>query len=100
MGHFALWKKLTGKIADKKNKKIITISNCITGSTRSRVNTRLIRTNFRTRSKQVPYKRCLKGELQRQNKLISSERPFKIMQNETKIIKIGQAVLEIINFKD
>ena len=31
----------------------------------------------------------LKGELQRQNKLISSERPFKILQNETKIIKIG-----------
>ena len=30
-----------------------------------------------------------KGELQRQNKLISFERPFKILQNETKIIKIG-----------
>ena len=42
----------------------------------------------------------LKGELQRQNKLISFERPFKILQNETKIIKIGQAVLEIIYFKD
>ena len=42
----------------------------------------------------------IKGELQRQNKLISSERPFKILQNETKIIKIGQAVLEIFNFKD
>ena len=42
----------------------------------------------------------LKGELQRQNKLISSERPFKILQNETKIIKIGRAVLEIFNFKD
>ena len=41
-----------------------------------------------------------KGELQRQNKLISSERPFKILQNETKIIKIGHAVLEIFNFKD
>ena len=43
---------------------------------------------------------CFKGELQRQNKLISFERPFKILQNETKIIKIGQAVLEIFNFKD
>ena len=43
--------------------------------------------------------RMFKGELQRQNKLISSERPFKILQNETKIIKIGQAVLEIFNFK-
>ena len=41
-----------------------------------------------------------KGELQRQNKLISSERPFKILQNETKIIKIGHAVLEIFNFQD
>ena len=41
-----------------------------------------------------------KGELQRQNKLISSERPFQILQNETKIIKIGQAVLEILNLKD
>ena len=42
----------------------------------------------------------IKGELKRQNKLISFERPFKILQNETKIIKIGQAVLEISNFKD
>ena len=42
----------------------------------------------------------LKGELQRQNKLISSERPFKVLQNETKIIKIGHAVLEIFSFKD
>ena len=41
-----------------------------------------------------------KGELQRQSKLIASERPFKILQNETKIIKIGQVVLEIFNFKD
>ena len=41
-----------------------------------------------------------KGELQRQNKLISSERPFKILQNETKIIKIGHAVLKIFSFKD
>ena len=38
--------------------------------------------------------------LQHQNKLISSERLFKILQNETKIIKISQAVLEILNFKD
>ena len=40
------------------------------------------------------------GELQRQNKLISSKRLFKILQNETKIVKIRQAVLEILNFKD
>ena len=31
---------------------------------------------------------------------ISSERPFEILQNETKNIKIGQVVLEIFNFKD
>ena len=42
----------------------------------------------------------IKGELQRQNGLISSERPFKILQNETKIIEIRQAVLEIFNFED
>ena len=41
----------------------------------------------------------LKGELQRRNKLISTESPFKILQNETKIIEICQAVLEIFNFK-
>ena len=42
----------------------------------------------------------IKGDLQRQNKLISSERPLKILHNGTKIIKIGHAVLEIFNFKD
>ena len=45
------------------------------------------------------WKLSIKGELQRQNKLISSKRLFKILQNETKIIEIGQAVLEIFNFK-
>ena len=40
------------------------------------------------------------AELQRQNKLISSERPSKSLQNETKIIKIGQAILELFNFKN
>ena len=33
----------------------------------------------------------LQGELQRQDRLISSERPSKILQNDTKIIKIDQA---------
>ena len=42
----------------------------------------------------------LKGELQHQNELISFERPFKLLQNETKIIKLGQAVLEIFNFNN
>ena len=52
-------------------------------------------------TKQLLHKaKSLKGELQRQSMLISSERPFEILQNETKIIKIGQAVLEIFNFKD
>ena len=37
---------------------------------------------------------------QRPNKLISSERSFKILQNETKIIKIRRVVLEIVNFKN
>ena len=40
------------------------------------------------------------GELQRRNKLMLSERSFKILQNETEIIKIHQAALEIFNFKD
>ena len=41
----------------------------------------------------------IKGELQRQSKLISSEMPFKILPNEIKLIKIDQAVLKILNFK-
>ena len=40
-----------------------------------------------------------KEELQHQNKLISSERLLKILQNETGIIKISQAIPEIFNFK-
>ena len=44
--------------------------------------------------------RNIKEEPQRQNKLISSEGPIKILQSETKIVKIGQAVLDIFNFKD
>ena len=41
-----------------------------------------------------------KGELQCQNMLISFESPSKILQIETKIIKIRPAVLQIFNFKD
>ena len=48
----------------------------------------------------VVLKVSVKGELQRQNKLILSKRPFKILQSETKIVKTRQAVLEIFNFKD
>ena len=31
---------------------------------------------------------------------MSSERKSKILQNDTKILKIGQAILEIFSFKD
>ena len=41
-----------------------------------------------------------KGELQRQNMLISFESPSKILQIDTKIIKTRRAVLQIFNFKD
>ena len=33
-------------------------------------------------------------------KMISLKRSFEILQNETKIVKIRQAVLKIFNFKD
>ena len=46
------------------------------------------------------YFASLNEKLQHQNNLISSERPFKILQNETKIIKIGQAVLQKFSFKN
>ena len=49
----------------------------------------------------IAFDLSFKGELQRQNKFldeISSKRPFEILQNETKIVKIGQGVLEIFNF--
>ena len=42
----------------------------------------------------------LKENCNAKNIDFASERPFKILQNETKIINIGQAVLEIFNFKD
>ena len=41
----------------------------------------------------------IKGELQRENKLISYERAFKMLENDTYIAGIGQAVLELLNFK-
>ena len=40
-----------------------------------------------------------KGELQRENKLISYERAFKMLENHMYIAKIGQAVLELLSFK-
>ena len=61
----------------------------------------LLLLNFREqrKSERLPFL-FLKGELQRQNKLLSAERPFGVLQNETKIVKIRQGVLEIFNFKD
>ena len=59
-----------------------------------------LRVLFHTQFSHECQNRHTKGELQCQNKLISCERPFKILQNKTKIIKIGQAVHEIFIFKD
>ena len=42
---------------------------------------------------------CVKGELQRKNKLISYERVFKMLENDMNIAGIGQAVLELLTFK-
>ena len=42
---------------------------------------------------------AFKGELQRENKLISYERVFKMLENDMYIAGIGQAVLELLSFK-
>ena len=42
----------------------------------------------------------LKGKLQCQNKWILPKRPLKVLQNEAKIIKIHEAVLDILNCED
>ena len=41
----------------------------------------------------------VKGELQRENKLISYERAFKMLENDMYIAEIGQVVLELLSFK-
>ena len=41
----------------------------------------------------------VKGELQRENKLISYERVFKMLENDVYIAGNGQAVLELFSFK-
>ena len=41
----------------------------------------------------------LKGQLQRFYKLVSYERAVKILKNDIRITEIGQAVLEIFEFK-
>ena len=47
----------------------------------------------------IEYDFSLKGELQRENKLISYERAFKMLENDMYIAGIGQAVLELLSFK-
>ena len=42
---------------------------------------------------------CVKGELQRENKLISYKRAFKVLETDMYIAGIGQAVLELFSFK-
>ena len=41
----------------------------------------------------------LKGELQRENKLISYERAFKMLENDMYVAGIGHAVFELLSFK-
>ena len=41
----------------------------------------------------------LKGELQHENKLISYERAFKMLENDMYITVISQAVFEFLSFK-
>ena len=43
-------------------------------------------------------RRVFKGELQRENKLISYERALKVLENDMYITVIGQAVLELLSF--
>ena len=43
--------------------------------------------------------KSFKGELQRENKLISYERAFKMLESDMYIVGIGQAVLELLRFK-
>ena len=43
--------------------------------------------------------KSFKGELQRENRLITYEREFKMLENDMYIAGIGQAVLELFSFK-
>ena len=47
----------------------------------------------------VSFFNFIKGELQRENKLISYERAFKMLENDMYIAGIGQVVLELLSFK-
>ena len=49
--------------------------------------------------KRSMFERSIKGQLQRFYKLVSYERAVKILKNDICITEIGQAVLEIFEFK-
>ena len=53
----------------------------------------------RNMTKSVSFIFFIKGELQRENKLISYERAFKMLENDMYIAEIGQVVLELLSFK-
>ena len=40
-----------------------------------------------------------KGELQRENKLVSYEKAFKLLENDMYIAGIGHPVLDLLSFK-
>ena len=50
-------------------------------------------------SVETHFPNLIKGELQRENKLISYERAFKMLENDMYITQIGQVVLELLSFK-
>ena len=50
-------------------------------------------------SKAISCSKLFKGELQRENKFISYERVFKVLENDMYIAGIGQAVLKLLIFK-
>ena len=47
----------------------------------------------------MTFKSTIKGELERENKMISYEREFKRQENDMYITGIGPAVLELLSFQ-
>ena len=59
-----------------------------------------INSQYLSQSESSNFSQCvIKGELQRENKLISCERAFKMLENDMYIAGIGQVVLELLSFK-
>ena len=50
-------------------------------------------------SKAISCSKLFKGALQRENKFISYERVFKVLENDMYIAGIGQPVLKLLIFK-